>query len=378
MFEVIKFSKKSKARLGIIKTFHGEIKTPAFVPVATKGTIKALPQIFFKEIGIQLAFVNTYHLVNHPGAEIIDKAGGIHKYANLNLPLMSDSGGFQVFSLAQKKRVKLRNDEETILVKIEEDRVVFRSNFNNKELEFTPEKSIDYQIKIGADLVMAFDECITYPTTYDYAKKATQRTHSWLLRCLDYFSKNKKNYQYIYGIIQGSVFEDLRKESAKFVINQPVDGIAVGGVSVGESKEEMRLAVNWISDYLPKDKPVHLLGVGRIDDIIDLVVYGIDTFDCSEPTRIARTGWLYQINDENNLKDFLTIIDIEKNIYKENFEKVDQKCNCYVCQNFTKAYLHHLFKEKEILASVLATYHNLYLMERFFEKIREEIANDKL
>ena len=378
MFEVIKFSKKSKARLGIIKTFHGEIKTPAFVPVATKGTIKALPQIFFKEIGIQLAFVNTYHLVNHPGAEIIDKAGGIHKYANLNLPLMSDSGGFQVFSLAQKKRVKLRNDEETILVKIEEDRVVFRSNFNNKELEFTPEKSIDYQIKIGADLVMAFDECITYPTTYDYAKKATQRTHSWLLRCLDYFSKNKKNYQYIYGIIQGSVFEDLRKESAKFVINQPVDGIAVGGVSVGESKEEMRLAVNWISDYLPKERPVHLLGVGRIDDIIDLVVYGIDTFDCSEPTRIARTGWIYQINDENNLKDFLTIIDIEKNIYKENFEKVDQKCNCYVCQNFTKAYLHHLFKEKEILAYILATYHNLYLMERFFEKIREEIANDKL
>jgi len=378
MFEVIKFSKKSKARLGIIKTSHGEIQTPAFVPVATKGTIKALPQKFFKEIGIQVAFVNTYHLVNHPGAEIIDKAGGIHKYANLNLPLMSDSGGFQVFSLSQKKRVKLSSGEEAILVKIEEDKVVFRSNFNNQELEFSSEKSIDYQIKIGADIIMAFDECITYPTTYDYAKKATQRTHNWLLRCLNYFSKNKKDYQYLYGIIQGSVFEDLRKESAKFVVNQPVDGIAIGGVSVGESKEEMRMVVSWISDYLPKEKPVHLLGVGRVDDILDLVVYGIDTFDCSEPTRIARTGWIYQINDENNLKNFLTTIDIEKNIYKENFENIDQKCNCYVCQNFTKAYLHHLFKEKEILAYILATYHNLYLMERLFEKIREKIANDEL
>ena len=377
MFKVIKKSKKSKARLGEIETFHGKIKTPAFVPVATKGTIKALPQKFFKEIGIQVAFVNTYHLVNHPGVEIIEKFGGIHKFANLEIPLMSDSGGFQVFSLANKKRVKLRNEEEIISVNIEEDKVVFKSNFDGKEIEFTPEKSIDYQIKIGADIVIAFDECITYPTTYDYAKKATERTHRWLLRCIDYFYKNKKPYQYLYGVIQGSVFEDLRKESAKFISQQNIDGIAIGGVSVGDSKEEMRLAVRWLSDYLPDDRPVHLLGVGRVDDILDLVIYGIDTFDCAEPTRIARTGMIYQIN-KDNLKNFLSTIDIQKSKYKDNQEKVDKNCDCYVCQNFSKAYLHHLFKEKEILAYILATYHNLYAMEKFFEKIREKIEKDEI
>jgi queuine tRNA-ribosyltransferase len=377
MFKVIKKSKKSKARLGEIETIHGKIETPAFVPVATKGTIKALPQKFFKEIGIQVAFVNTYHLVNHPGIKIIEEFGGIHKFANLEIPLMSDSGGFQVFSLANKKRVKLRNDEEIINVKIEEDGVVFKSNFDGKEIEFTPEKSIDYQIKIGADIIMAFDECINYPTSYDYAKKATERTHRWLLKCINYFYKNRKDHQYLYGIVQGSVFEDLRKESAKFVTQQNVDGIAIGGVSVGESKEEMRQVVKWISEYLPENKPVHLLGVGRIDDILDLVIYGIDTFDCAEPTRIARTGMIYQIN-RDDLKNFLNIIDIQKSKYKNSQEKVDENCDCYVCQNFSKAYLYHLFKEKEILACVLSTYHNLYLIEKFFKNIREKIKRDEI
>jgi len=377
MFKIIKKSKKSKARVGEIETLHGKIKTPAFVPVATKGTIKALPQKFFKEIGVQIAFVNTYHLVNYPGVEIIEKFGGVHKFANLEIPLMSDSGGFQIFSLANKKRVKLRNEEEIINVKIEEDRVIFKSNFDGKEIEFTPEKSIDYQIKIGADILIAFDECINYPTTYDYAKKATERTHKWLLRCIEYFYKNKRPYQYLYGVIQGSIFEDLRKESAKFVSEQNVDGVAIGGVSVGESKEEMKLAIEWVNDYLPKNKPVHILGVGRIDDILDLVIYGIDTFDCTEPTRIARTGIIYQINREN-LKNFLNTIDIQKSKYKDSQEKVDEKCDCYVCQNFSKAYLHHLFKEKEILAYILATYHNLYVMEKFFEMIREKIEKDEI
>jgi len=377
MFKVIKKSKKSKARSGEIETIHGKIQTPAFVPVATKGTIKALPQKFFKEIGIQVAFVNTYHLVNHPGVEIIEKFDGIHKFANLEIPLMSDSGGFQVFSLANKKRVKLRNEEEMINVKIKEDSVIFKSNFDGREIEFTPEKSIDYQIKIGADIIMAFDECIPYPITHDYAKEATRRTHQWLLRCIDYFYKFRKDYQYFYGIVQGSVFEDLRKESAKFVTQQKVDGIAIGGVSVGESKEEMRLAVKWVNDYLPDDKPIHLLGIGRVDDILDLVIYGIDTFDCAEPTRIARTGMIYQIN-KKNLKNFLTPIDIQKNKYKDNNEKIDKNCDCYVCQNFSKAYLHHLFKEKEILAYILAAYHNLYAMERFFEKIREKIKKEEI
>lgn len=376
MLQVIKKSKKSKARIGKIMTLHGEIKTPAFVPVATKGVIKALTHNFINEIGIQVVFVNTYHLVNHPGIEIIEKFDGIHNFANLKIPLMSDSAGFQVFSLANKKKAKLRNEDSEIEVKILDDGVIFKSNRDGREILFTPEKSMEYQIKIGADIIVSFDECIPYPTTYDYAKLATKRTHDWLLRCIDYFSKNKRSYQYLYGVIQGSVFENLRKESAKFVISQDIDGIAIGGVSVGETKEEMRLAVKWISEFLPDEKPVHLLGVGRVDDIIDLVIYGIDTFDCAEPTRIARTGHIYQIKNENNLREYLETIDIKKNIYKDSQERVDPKCTCYTCQNFSKAYLHHLFKEKEITAYILATYHNLFLMERFFGKIRELIANN--
>jgi len=378
LFEAIYQSKKSKARLGKIVTSHGIIETPTFVPVATKGTIKALSHNFIKEIGIQVAFVNTFHLVNHPGVEIINQFGGIHNFANLNIPLMSDSGGFQIFSLANKKKAKVRNEDDLIDVKIENERVIFKSYRDGQEIEFTPEKSIEYQIKIGADLMMAFDECITYPTTYEYAKEATQRTHNWLLRCIDYFYKNKKDYQHLYGIIQGSVFEDLRQESAKFVCSQKVNGIAIGGVSVGETKEEMRKAVKAVSEYLPLDKPVHLLGVGRIEDIFDLVIYGIDSFDCSEPTRIARNGMIYQINQDDNLRNFFTVIDIQKSIYKKDRSKIDPKCSCYVCVNFKKAYLHHLFKEKEITAYILATYHNLWVMERYFELIRKEIQNGNL
>lgn len=378
MFEIIEKSKKSNARTGKITTKHGEIFTPAFVPVATKGVIKSSSPNFIENIGIQIAFVNTYHLVNHPGVEVIEKFGGIHNFANVKIPLMSDSGGFQVFSLANKKKAKIRNEEADITVKILEEGVIFKSHRDGKEILFTPEKSMEYQIKIGADLIMAFDECTTYPTTYDYAEKAMIRTHKWLIKCIDYFEKFKKEYQHLYGIIQGSIFEDLRKESAKFVISQNIAGVAIGGVSVGETKEEMRSAVKFVSEFLPQNKPVHLLGVGRIDDIVDLVIYGIDTFDCAEPTRIARTGHIYQINNEKKLKQYLGVIDIKKSIYKDNKENVDPLCPCYVCKNFSKAYLHHLFKEKEITAYVLATYHNLFLMEELFRKIREAIKKGEI
>lgn len=378
MFEVIKKSKKSKARIGKITTKHGIVFTPAFVPVATKGTIKSLSQNFIENIGIQVVFVNTYHLVNHPGIEVLEKFGGIHNFANFQIPLMSDSGGFQVFSLANKKKARLRNEEIDIVVKILEEGVIFKSNRDGKEILFTPEKSIEYQIKIGADLIMAFDECTTYPTTYDYAQKSLERTHNWLIKCLNYFKKNKKEYQSLYGIIQGSIFKDLRKKSAKFITSQNVDGIAIGGVSVGETKKEMRTVVKFVSEFLPQNKPVHLLGVGRIDDIVDLITYGIDTFDCVEPTRIARTGHIYQIKNEKNLKKYLRTIDIKKNIYKDSKEKVDPFCPCYICKNFTKAYLHHLFKEKEITAYILATYHNLFLMEQLFKKIRKTIKKGEI
>ncbi len=427
-FKVLYQSKKSRARLGEIRTDHGVIKTPSFVAVGTKGTIKSIFPSLLKDIGTQVAFVNTYHLVTYPGTEVIEKTGGIHQYANLNMPLMSDSGGFQIFSLAQNrkasttkffdaigtptplkrkkfvvsplknntKKADVRGEEEPILVKIEEDGVKFRSTFDGSLIEFTPEKSIEYQRQIGADINMAFDECIPYGVNYQYAKKATERTHRWLERCIKQIQNSKfkmKNYnlkskienlkftnnQYLYGVIQGGVFEDLRKKSAEFVVSQPVDGVAIGGVSVGESKKEMRDQVGWVAPFLPKDRPVHLLGVGQFDDILDLVKYGIDTFDCVEPTRLARMGIIYQLKIQNSkLKTFWEEIDILKGKYKSDLSAVDEDCSCYVCQNFTKSYLHHLFKQKELLAYTLATYHNLFVMERFFDFIREMIINNKI
>ena len=438
-FKVNHQSSKSKARLGEITTDHGVIKTPAFVAVGTKGTVKSLTPQLVKDVGSQVAFVNTYHLVTNPGAEIIEKAGGIHKYSQLNMPLMSDSGGFQVFSLARTEKARshkflsplepprnrevqsrknlgispslnetrkadIRGEEQPLLVKISEDGVKFRSTYDGTLIEFTPEKSMEYQRQIGADINMAFDECTYYPATHEYAEKAMKRTHEWLRRCIKYKKssipkffdtvgtpnpKSAKNLvsslskQYLYGVIQGATYEDLRKKSAEFVVSQNTPGVAIGGVSVGETKTEMRDQVKWVSDYLPNDRPVHLLGVGQIDDIIDLVKYGIDTFDCVEPTRLARMGTLYKMSNvksqmanefqKTNNKFKNEEIDITKTIYKNNLEEVDIDCECYVCQNFTKSYLHHLFKQREILGYTLATFHNLWVMEKLFEEIRKSI-----
>jgi queuine tRNA-ribosyltransferase len=382
-FKVSHTSSKSKARLGEIKTSHGVINTPSFVAVGTKGTVKALTPSILKDIGTQVAFVNTYHLVTHPGPEIIEKAGGIHNYSKLNIPLMSDSGGFQVFSLGREQRkANVRGEEEPLVVKISEDGVKFRSSFDGALIEFTPEKSMEFQRKIGADINMAFDECTYYPATHEYAARAMERTHKWLKRCIKYKDNGLKNKQYLYGVIQGGTFEDLRKKSAEFVVAQNTPGVAIGGVSVGESKTEMRKQVGWVSGYLPKDRPVHLLGVGQIDDIVDLVKYGIDTFDCVEPTRLARMGSIYQMSTIKSQISGSIIenkeIDITKTVFKDNLEKVDKDCSCYVCQNFTKSYLHHLFKQREILGYTLATFHNLWVMEKLFEKIRELIAGDMI
>jgi len=416
-FKVLYQSKKkgSKARLGEIKTAHGVIKTPSFVAVGTKGTVKSLLPSLLKEIGTQVAFVNTYHLVTHPGVEVIEKAGGVHRYTNLNIPLMSDSGGFQVFSLMRKNKSEILNsksqtnsnfkilnskqfDKLTVkFVKISDDGVKFRSVFDGTILEFTPEKSIEYQQKIGADIMMAFDECIPYGVSYQYTKEATERTHRWLERCVRKLktqnsnvktkTQNYKTNQYLYGVIQGGMFEDLRKKSAKFVVSQSMPGVAIGGVSVGESKKEMRDQVRWVSPFLPKDRTVHLLGVGEFDDILDLVKHGIDTFDCVEPTRLARMGIIYKnekIKNKNlpsesegdNEKLKIKKIDILKGVCRNDLSKVDENCDCYVCQNFTKSYLHHLFKNRELLAYTLATYHNLFVMEKFFSWIRKMIERD--
>lgn len=437
-FKVSHVSKKSKARVGEITTVHGVVKTPAFISAATKGTIKTLTPQQVKEIGIQGACFNTYHLVTHPGADVIEKARGIQKYSGLNIFSMSDSGGFQVFSLARNikyqinnksqitnskqetRKADVRGEDHPILVKISDDGVKFRSTYDGRLIEFTPEKSMEFQRQIGADINMAFDECTYYPATHEYAEKAMERTHNWLVRCIKTRNRNflapvgalpagsgesqvAKNFvsssltnfsQYLYGVIQGGTFEDLRKKSAEFVVSQGTPGVAIGGVSVGETKQEMREQVKWVSDFLPSDRPVHLLGVGQIDDIIDLVKYGVDTFDCVEPTRLARMGIIYRakisiFSSATPPRGPLAIpqkqkslpseqVDITKSIYKNNFDKVDVDCDCYVCQNFTKSYLHHLFKQREILGYTLATFHNLFVMEKLFEKIREMIASDQI
>ncbi|MEK7542080.1 MAG: tRNA guanosine(34) transglycosylase Tgt [Patescibacteria group bacterium] len=380
-FKVTHRSKKSRARTGIIHTGHGKIQTPSFVPVATKGTLKTIPPRELKGIGVQVAFVNTFHLVAHPGTDVIRKFGGIHRYTKLDIPLMSDSAGFQVFSLGEgkpNKKVRLHEGEEVLVQKITEEGVKFRSPRDGRAIIFTPELSIQNQEKIGADIIMAFDECIFYGATREYTKTATERTHRWLLRCIK--AKKQKN-QFLYGIIQGGVFKDLRIESAKFVTKQDVDGIAIGGVAIGESSKEIREQVKWVSPYLPEDKPVHLLGVGRVEDILNLIPYGIDTFDCVEPTRLARNGIVYCLKPGfkhfgfKHFKNFERI-DLGKSRYLKEKSPIQKGCKCYTCQNFSLSFLHHLFKERELLGYYLATYHNLYFFADLFENIRREIREE--
>ncbi|MBI2113337.1 MAG: tRNA guanosine(34) transglycosylase Tgt [Candidatus Wildermuthbacteria bacterium] len=368
-FEIEKQSKKSKARLGVIHTKHGDIHTPAFVTVATKGTLKTIPPKEIKDIGIQVAFVNTFHLALHPGVDVIKKMGGIHKYAKLSIPLMSDSAGFQVFSLANKK-ARTREGTEVPLVRIEEDGVRFRSPTDGREFWFSPEVSMKNQEKIGADLLMAFDECIPAGASHEYTKSATERTHRWLKRCIE--AKQRKD-QRLYGIIQGGQFKDLRTASAQFVSAQDVDGIAIGGVSVGETKKQMRDQVSWALPHTPPELPRHLLGVGRAEDILDLVVLGIDTFDCVEPTRLARNGIVFQQRREKAER-----LDLAKSKYAKDPSPIQKGCSCYACKNFSLSFLHHLFKERELLGYYLATWHNLFFFENLFSKIRRDIGRGRL
>jgi len=436
-FSVSHQSSKSKARCGTIQTDHGSIQTPAFVPVGTKGTIKSLTQQHIAELHVQLSFVNTYHLVIHPGVKVLESAGGVHQYAKYTIPLMSDSGGFQVFSLAQqnKKRVGILRGSDTavgtlatpfdtkeqpLVEKISDDGVLFRSVYDGQLINFTPETSMDFQKIIGADINMAFDECTYYSATHEYAEKAMKRTHEWLKRCIfhrEHFATDsvttlppnsaprlgrdarvlggpsdratcRTRNQYLYGIIQGGTFEDLRKQSAEFVVAQNTPGIAIGGVSVGETKEEMRSQVKWVAPFLPTDRPVHLLGVGQVDDIVDLVKYGIDTFDCVEPTRLARMGRVY--NTKNVLRyvetcysaslqeEYVFDFDINNAVYKSDLSPLDEHCTCSTCVNYSKSYLHHLFKQRELLGYTLITYHNLFVMEKLMEQVRILIEQDKV
>ncbi len=374
-FKILHKDKKTKARVGKLTTAHGDINTPTFTPVGTQATVKTLSPFELKEIGAQLVFGNTYHLHLRPGEEVIDKLGGLAKFMSWNSPTITDSGGFQVFSLGQKT-ITLEDGEEVGLVGITGKGVQFRSHLDGSKHMFTPEKSIEIQHKLGADLILAFDQCPAYPSNEEDVRKAVERTHDWLLRCISYHKSNNKKGQAFLGIVQGGVYANLRKQSAEFVSRQDVDAIAIGGVAVGESKDLMRKALLDTMPYLPEEKFKHLLGIGEVDDIFDITSQGIDSFDCVIPTRFGRYGIVFASPPEGNRKNKFRL-DLNKTFYKTDAGPVTKGCDCKVCVNYSRAYLHHLFKANEILAYRLASYHNVYFLTHLVKQIREAILEDK-
>ncbi len=348
---------KSKARAGLIKTDHGDIETPIFMPVGTAGSVKAVHQRELNyDVKAQIILGNTYHLFLRPGLDILEKAGGLHKFNGWSKPLLTDSGGYQVFSLAGTR-------------KISEDGVVFKSHIDGSKLNFTPEYVMDIQRSIGADIIMAFDECTPYPCEYGYARNSLDMTHRWLKRCIDRFDTTEGKYGYnqtFFPIVQGSVFKDLRKQSAEFIASCEREGNAIGGLSVGEPAEMMYEMTDLITDILPKDKPRYLMGVGTPANILEGIALGIDMFDCVMPTRNARNGMLFTSEG---------IINMRNERWKDDFSPIDTGINSYVSSFYSKAYLRHLTISKEILAAQIASIHNLSFYLWLVGKAREKIKS---
>ncbi|MBU1137024.1 tRNA guanosine(34) transglycosylase Tgt [Patescibacteria group bacterium] len=383
-FKVLKKSKKSKARLGLIKTAHGPMKTPAFFPVATKATVKSLTPEEVKEIGFEGILANTYHLYLQPGNKLIKKLGGLHRFMNWPGPIATDSGGFQVFSLGRgfgsgigkilkPEQVGLRDSsQKPKLVEIDQDGVTFTSHLDGSQHRFTPEISIKIQEDLGADIIFAFDEATSPLADYEYNRWAMERTHCWAKRCLKVRkrpSRGGSKDQALFGIVQGGPFKELREASAQFIGSLPFEGFGVGGsYGVGDSLGKVDDVLDWVIPYLPDNKPRHLLGIGYLNDINMAVKKGIDLFDCVMPTRLGRHGVFLTDKGE---------INILRQIYRADSQPVMKSCQCYTCQNYSRAYLNHLFKANEILAARLATYHNLWFLARFFGRIREEIKQGK-
>lgn len=350
-FRLLKRDEKSGARLGEFRTPHGIIKTPVFMPVGTAATVKAVLPSTLREIKTQILLSNTYHLYLRPGSDIVEKAGGLHKFMNWDGPILTDSGGFQVFSLGA-------------LRKIEEEGVTFQSHIDGSRHVFTPENVMETERKLGADIIMAFDECTEYGSDKDYARSAMKRTLRWLERCVE--AKNSEK-QMLFPIIQGNMYKDLRIESAKATAEFAECGIAVGGLSVGEPAELMYEMLDAIQPYYPENMPRYLMGVGTPDYIIEGVMRGIDMFDCVIPTRIARNGTAMTSKGK---------ITVRNAVYKEDFTALDDECDCYCCKNFTKAYLRHLVNTNEILASMLLSIHNIRFLLKLTEDIRRSIESD--
>jgi len=371
-FEVLHTSKSSDARVGKIHTPHGVIDTPNFVAVGTNGTIKALDQRDVTEIGLQLMFCNTYHLLLQPGTNVVKEAGGLHSFIHREMPIITDSGGFQVFSLAYgsvANELKSKGTKSTgdMVLKIDEEGVLFRSYRDGSKVLLTPESSIQAQKDLGADIIIPFDELPPYHIQEEALKLSLARTHRWEKRSLDAHLRSP-NGQAMYGVVHGGIDLDMRKESADYLTNLPFDGYAIGG-SMGKNKDEMLEILTHTLPHLPREKPNHLLGIGDLESIDQGIRLGIDTFDSSYPTRNARHGVALTWNGPLKLTQ-------AKNATA--FEPIDKNCTCPTCKKFHLAYLHHLFKAKELTALTLATIHNLHFMVEYMEKIRDNINKDKI
>ena len=349
----------SRARRGTVHLNHGEVQTPAFMPVGTYGTVKGMLPRDIEAIGADIILGNTFHLWLRPGTEIIDKIGGLHKFMHWDKPILTDSGGFQVFSLGAMR-------------KITEEGVTFKSPIDGAKVFLSPEKSMQIQYSLNSDIVMQFDECTPYPATHDEAKKSLELSLRWGQRCVDEHKKLGSTNA-LFGIIQGSMYADLRKQSLEGLLEIGFDGYAIGGLSVGEPKEEMIDVLDYIADDMPADKPRYLMGVGKPEDLVEGVRRGVDMFDCVMPTRNARNGHYFVTGDADNAG----VVRIRNSQYRTDEGPLDPECDCYTCQNFSRAYLSHLNKCKEMLGAQLATIHNLRYYQRLMQNIRDAIEQDK-
>ncbi len=375
-FKTVFKSKKSNARIGVLKTPHGEIETPSFVGVGTQAVVKTLTSEEAKKAGTQILIANTFHLHLKPGEDFVKKAGGIHTFMNWDRPIMTDSGGFQVFSLGfgrdhgvgkilkQKSDLTIKAGKKPKNVKITEDGVFFRSPVDGRKLFIGPKESIRIQEKIGADIMFAFDECTSPVADYNYTKRSLEKTHRWAKICLD----SKKTDQALYGIVQGGKFEDLRTESAKFIGSLPFDGFGIGG-EFGDEKHTMTDMLSFTLPFLPHEKPIHLLGIGHLEDIEPIIKAGIDTFDCITPTHYARHGIAFTSYGR---------LDMRKSKFLTDKKPLDEKCECETCKNYKRNYIAHLLKAKEITGLRLMTMHNLFYFNAYVEKLRNDIKNGKI
>ncbi len=351
-FELLKECKRTGARAGILHTPHGDIETPIFMPVGTQATVKTMSPEELKEIGAQIILSNTYHLYLRPGHELVKKAGGLHQFMNWDKPILTDSGGFQVFSLGDLRTIT-------------DEGVLFRSHLDGSKHLFTPEKVMEIENALGADIIMAFDECSPYPSTFQEAERAVKRTTDWAKRCKE--SHNNEN-QALFGIIQGNVYKELRERSAKEIIDLDFPGYGIGGLSVGESAEIMYEVLDYTTPLMPKHKPRYLMGVGAPENIVEGIKRGVDMFDCVLPTRIARNGTV--------MTSFGKLV-VKNVAYKDDFSPLDPECDCYTCKNYTRAYIRHLLKADEIFGLRLTSIHNLAYLLKLTREIRKAILEDK-